>query len=323
MALFDLSAEELRNYRPDRDEPEDFDLFWADTLAAAAASPVDASFTPHATALRLVEVYDVSFTGWGGQRVAAWLLLPVNTPGPLPCVVEYVGYNAGRGLPHEWLLWATAGYAHFVMDNRGQGSGWRTGDTPDNGAGGGPSHPGFMTQGVLDPQDYYYRRLYADAVRAVTAARHAPRVDPSRVIVAGSSQGGGLALVAGGLVPDVAAVIADVPFLCHFSRGAEVTDEAPFREIAAYCRAHRDKVDRVFRTLSYFDCVNFAARSRAPGLFSVGLMDQITPPSTVYAAHNHYAGRKEIHVYPYNAHEGGGPHHQVNQLDFLGKVLAA
>ncbi|WP_443051296.1 acetylxylan esterase [Streptomyces sp. NBC_00190] len=74
--------------------------------------------------------------------------------GSLPCVVEYVGYNAGRGLPHEWLLWAAAGYAHFVMDNRGQGSGWRTGDTPDNGAGGEPSHPGFMTQGVLDPKDY-------------------------------------------------------------------------------------------------------------------------------------------------------------------------
>lgn len=320
MALFDLPAGELRSYLPDRDEPDDFDRFWADTLTAASA-PVDAVFVPYATRLRLIDVYDVSFTGWGGQRVAAWLLLPANVPGPLPCLVEYVGYNAGRGLPHEWLLWATAGYAHFVMDNRGQGAGWRTGDTPDNAEGSGPTHPGFMTRGILDPDDYYYRRLYVDAIRAVAAAQAGPRVDASRVIVAGSSQGGGLALVAAGLVPDVAAVMVDVPFLCHFTRGTEVTDELPFREIAAYCRVHRDKVDQVFRTLSYFDCVNFAARAQAPGLFSVALMDQITPPSTVFAAHNHYAGSKEIHVYPYNEHEGGGPHHQATQLAFLEDLL--
>ncbi|OAH12994.1 acetylxylan esterase [Streptomyces jeddahensis] len=323
MALIDLPVEELTRYRPERDEPEDFDRFWEDTLARASAAPVDAVFSPHPTRLRLIDVYDVSFTGWGGQRIAAWLLLPANATGPLSCVVEYVGYNAGRGFPHEWLLWATAGYAHFVMDNRGQGAGWRTGDTADNAEGSGPAHPGFMTRGILDPNDYYYRRLYVDAVRAVDAARSAPGVDASRVIVAGSSQGGGLALVAAGLVPDVTAVLADVPFLCHFTRGTMITDELPFREIAAYCRAHRDKVAQVFRTLSYFDCVNFAARAYAPSLFSVGLMDQITPPSTVYAAHNHYAGSKEIHVYRYNDHEGGGPHHQEVQLAFVEGVLEA
>jgi cephalosporin-C deacetylase len=75
--------------------------------------------------------------------------------------------------------------------------------------------------------------------------------------------------------------------------------------------------------LSYFDCVNFAARAGAPSLFSVALMDQITPPSTVYAAHNHYAGSKEIHVYDYNDHEGGGPHHQEVQLAFVEGQLGA
>ena len=34
-------------------------------------------------------------------------------------------------------------------------------------------------------------------------------------------------------------------------------------------------------------------------------MDMICPPSTVFAAYNHYAGPKEIEVYPFNDHEGG------------------
>ena len=51
--------------------------------------------------------------------------------GPLPTMVEYIGYGGGRGQPYEWLLWASAGYAHLVMDTRGQGGTWQGGDTSD------------------------------------------------------------------------------------------------------------------------------------------------------------------------------------------------
>ena len=60
-----------------------------------------------------------------------------------------------------------------------------------------------------------------------------------------------------------------------------------------------------------------ARRATAPGLFSVALMDEICPPSTVFAAYNAYGGPKEIAVYPYNDHEGGGPFHEVAQLRWL------
>jgi cephalosporin-C deacetylase len=63
--------------------------------------------------------------------------------------------------------------------------------------------------------------------------------------------------------------------------------------------------------------VNFAARGRAPALFSVGLMDEICPPRTVYAAFNQYAGEKRMAVYPYNHHEGGGVTHTLEKQRFL------
>ena len=70
-------------------------------------------------------------------------------------------------------------------------------------------------------------------------------------------------------------------------------------------KVHRDQAERVFQTLSYFDGLNFAARAKSPALFSVALMDTVCPPSTVFAAYNHYAGPKEIVVYPFNGHENG------------------
>ena len=35
------------------------------------------------------------------------------------------------------------------------------------------------------------------------------------------------------------------------------------------------------------------------------MMDVTCPPSTVYAAYNHYAGPKEMVVYAFNGHENG------------------
>lgn len=315
---FDMNLEQLHAYRPERTEPGDFDAFWTGTLAQARVHPLEARFEPVETGLRLVEVFDVTFNGYGGQPVRGWLVLPRQRGEALACVVEYIGYGGGRGLPLDWLLWSNAGYAHFVMDTRGQGSVWRSGDTPDlEPEGGDPQVPGFMTRGVLSPQTYYYRRVFTDAVRAVEAARSHPAVDPVRVAVTGGSQGGGIALAAAGLLPDLAAVLPDVPFLCHIRRATEITDSYPYAEIQVYCKVHRDKIETVFETLSYFDGVNFAARAKAPALFSVGLMDEVCPPSTVFAAYNHYVGTKQIEVWPYNHHEGGESFQSAAKLRFL------
>ncbi|MEJ2289718.1 MAG: acetylxylan esterase, partial [Deinococcales bacterium] len=71
------------------------------------------------------------------------------------------------------------------------------------------------------------------------------------------------------------------------------------------------------RTLAYVDGMNFAARASARALFSAGLMDPISPPSTVYAAFHHYAGPKQLRLYRFNEHEGGETHHVMEQLRFV------
>lgn len=72
-----------------------------------------------------------------------------------------------------------------------------------------------------------------------------------------------------------------------------------------------------FNTLAYFDGVNFAVRARAQAYFSTALMDDVCPPSTVFAAYNHYAGPKQIKVWPYNQHEGGSSYQAVDKIQFL------
>jgi len=317
MPLTDLPIEQLRDYRPTVVDPADFDDFWRRTLDESRVAGGTLTIDDASTPIRELIVEDLTFPGYGGEPVRAWITRP-RSDERLPAVIEYIGYNGGRGVAGEKLQWAAAGYVHVLMDTRGQGSGWGTGGDTADPHGSEGSVPGFMTRGISSPETYYYRRVFTDAVRLVDAVREFGFVDAARIAVTGASQGGGIALAVAGLVPDLVGVMPDVPFLSHFGRSVQATPDQPFTEITRYLAVHRDQDERVFRTLAYFDGVNFARRVRAPALFSVALMDAIVLPSSVFAAYNHLGGDdREIEVYTYNGHEGGQTHQWVRQAEWL------
>lgn len=312
----DMPETQLPEYRSSQSEPGDFDAFWDESIAAARAVASDVRIEPVDSGLTTLDVFDVTFSGWDGQPVKAWLRVPKGATGPLPAVVQYIGYGGGRGHHLENLLWASSGFVSFQMDTRGQGSVWSRGDTPDP-VGSSPQGPGMMTKGIESRETYYYRRVFTDAVRAIDTVRDLPLVDPARVFVFGQSQGGGIALAVAGLVPDLAAVAPCVPFLCDFPRATVITDAYPYKEIRDFLAVHRDKVDAVASVLPYFDGVNFARRAQAPAHFSASQMDATCPPSTIYGAYNVYAGETSMSLWQYNGHEGGGILDEQRALAFF------
>jgi cephalosporin-C deacetylase len=317
----DLPEDQLATHRVTGREPADLDDFWRSRLAEARALAEPPTAVEVETGLTEIRTWDVRFSGWGGQRIAGWLRAPAHATGPLPAVVEYVGYGGGRGSVLDNLAFAAAGFAHLVMDTRGQGSGWSSGATPDVG-GTGPEVPGVMTRGLASPAEYYYTRFFTDAALAVDAVRLLPGVDGDRVAVQGGSQGGAGALAAGALAEGVRAVVARVPFLCDIARSMTITDARPFHELVQYLAIHRDQAEHVLSVLSYIDGAHLAARITAPLLVTAALMDEIVPPSGPFAAYNAAPGRKEILVHRYNGHEGGGPEDIAAAIRFISAELA-
>ena len=75
-------------------------------------------------------------------------------------------------------------------------------------------------------------------------------------------------------------------------------------------------------TLRYVDCALLARRITATCLVSVGLMDDICPPSTVFAAYNEITAPKEIAVFQFGVH-AVPPSHVERQLRHLRQWSAA
>ena len=319
---------ELEKFAPGPNYKPDFNEFWRSTLNTYLADDVRAKLVEINSPITAFETYDVTVPGYNSDPIKGWFIKPKQQNGAIsnqgmPCVIMYDGYGGGRGLLNEWLFWPSAGFAILVMDTRGQGaSGWRVGDTPDGNYPRASQTPGFMTAGILNRDDYYYRRVFTDAVAFIQAASKIDGIDATRLITAGGSQGGGIALAATSLSDQVFATMPDVPFLCHFEHAVNVTDSFPYQEIVQYCKTHRMDVEQVFETLSYFDCMNLVTRATAPALISVGLHDPICPPETIFAMINNYAGQKTVKTWAYNSHEGGSVQHQLLQAEWISKLIA-
>ena len=310
---------ELESYKPSLTKQSDFDQFWSDSLKNFPdEAPI---LTEIPSPIKTLNIFDVTIKGFNGDPIKGWYLEPKGLTEKRPLITIFEGYGGGRGEAIEWLFWPSSGYPTLVMDTRGQGSGHRKGATADGNYPRSAQVPGFMTAGIENPRDYYYRRVFVDAVAFTTAGAKLPNVDSNKVITTGGSQGGGISLAAASLNPKVFAVMADVPFLCHFERAIEMTDDYPYQEIANYLRIHRDQIGNAFKTLSYFDCMNLVTKAKARALVSVGLHDPICPADTIYAMRNHYAGKIDTTVWRFNRHEGGGAENHLVQAKWLEGIL--
>ena len=130
MPRFDLSFDELASYDPRLEAPSDLDAFWEQTLSETRSHPLDPVIVPAESPLTVIESYDVSWRGFGGDAIRGWLHLPaarVPGDGPPPAVVQYQGYGGGRGLVFENVFWQRRATPTSSWTPAGRGAAGRPG----------------------------------------------------------------------------------------------------------------------------------------------------------------------------------------------------
>ncbi len=278
--------------------PADFDSFWSATLDSLAAVPVELEMALDSRRMSdEAEVYRISFTSLHGVRVHGWLTLPVGRDKPVAGLALFPGYSSGRISPA--VDYSRRGYATVSIQVRGYGIDQEN-YPEDNG--------NYMTIGCERPETYIYREIVCHCLRAARILGQRPEVDSTRIGVVGGSQGGGLSLLVAGLNQDIAAVVANVPFLTDFERSIPMTG-APFRDLLRYIDKNPGSREAVMSTVRYFDTVSLAARIKAPVIVSAGLFDRTCPAPSIYRMFLALGSRdKQVAIYPWLDHgEVGKP----------------
>jgi len=297
---YDWPLERLEAYMPELTKQSDFYSFWNITKKELSEVKIEYRLEPYDYPVKGVKVYNMIYKGFRNADIESWFVIP-DGAGPHPGLVLFHGYNwAFDGKLHETVNMALHGYACLQVLVRGQQG--RSVDNVISETG----HPiGWMTKGIQNPYEYYYRAVYMDAVRALEVMASMEKVDSDRIGLMGGSQGGGLSIAAAALsdIPKVAVV--DFPFLSNFERAIDIAPRGPYNELNEYFRRYSDieTEEQAKRTLSYFDIMNHAPDVKCFIHMNMGLVDQTTPPSTHFAVYNHLKCRKFHRVWRYFGHE--------------------
>jgi cephalosporin-C deacetylase len=213
------------------------------------------------------------------------------------------GYSASSGDWSDKLGYAASGFTVAAMDCRGQG-----GASEDAGGVKGTTLRGHIIRGLDDaPERMLFRQIFLDTAQLARIVMEMPEVDAERVGAVGVSQGGGLALACSALEPRIRRAASILPFRCDYRRVWEMDlAKNAYEELRYFFRTfdpRHEREDEIFTRLGYIDNQHLAPRIRAHVLMAVGLMDEICPASTQFAAYNRIGSKKEMAIYPDFGHE--------------------
>ena len=149
--------------------------------------------------------------------------------------------------------------------------------------------------------------IFLDTAQLARIAMDLDFIDETRVSATGGSQGGALSIACAALEPRVSKLATVYPFLCDYKRVWEMDlDLAAYEEIRTYFRMfdpRHEREEEIFTRLGYIDLQFLAPRIKANTVMYTGLMDNICPPSTQYAAYNKMTCPKRHVLYPDYGHE--------------------
>lgn len=281
--------------KPSLSVPADFDAFWAGQKQQLAAIPANPRLTVVKSPLSGVLAFDLQADSVGAP-VSGYFAKPEAAKlKSLPIILLVHGAGVRSASLGGAVGWAKQNFLALDINAHGLPNGQPDNFYTDLSKG---DLKDYRTLGRDSRATVYFRGMFLRLVRALDCLTAQPEWDGKTVVVYGSSQGGYQAIVAAGLDARVTFFAAGVPAGCDHTgfKLGRINGWPKF--IATGEQPPSNVVDAV----RYYDAMNFATRTKAGAVFSVGFIDTTCPPTSVYAAFNNVGGVKSIHNDPDAGH---------------------
>lgn len=309
------TIEQLENYKPELTKQPDHDAFWRTTIQQAQEKPLHAHFKDVPYPIQDIQAYEVTYNGFDETPIHAHYILPRTHQADLPCIIIFHGYGGHKKSIAHYMKWLIQGYAVMAVDCRGHGN------SPDYSDYTTDRMASWVAKGILDKEEYYYRKVYVDGVRAVDFVCSRPEIDHDRIAVMGGSMGGGTTLAVAALDDRPKLAIADMPNMCDLGLAIKQKTEGSLVVMDDFLHRYPECMDQVYATLTYFDHLNHAQNIKCRIRLSAGLKDPVCPPMPIFGVYNHIQAPKSIEVYPFTGHDMDIMNHIDKTLVFMNNYL--
>ncbi len=279
--------------KPSMPVPDDFDAFWSEQKARLAQVPVNARLTPvPARSTEQAEVFDLQADALGEAPVSGYYMRPVGAkPKSHPAIltlhgagVRSAGASAGVG------SWVSQNMLHLDINAHGLPNGESTQYYTDLYT--SAKFKGYPSFGRDSRENSYFVGMFLRMVRAIDFLTTQPEWDGKTLIAYGTSQGGYQAIAAAALDSRVSFFVAGVAAGNDHSgmMANRISGWPELVPVSADGKAN----EKILQASRYVDGMNFATRIKVPGFFTVGFIDTVCPPTSVYAMYNNLKGEKKM-----------------------------
>ena len=317
MPMLDKPLEELLIYNGMNPCPSDIDEYWDNALSEMRKVDRNVEFKDAKYQFPGFECFDMYFTGVKDARIHAKLVKPEVIQNPLPAILQFHGYTARSADWLELISYAACGFCVAALDCRGQ-----AGESEDVGGVKGNTMNGHIIRGLEndDPNALLFRDVFLDTAELSDIVMSLSYVNEERVMAMGGSQGGALTLACASLDERIYKA-AQYPFLSDYKRVWDMDmDERAYAELKEYFRnfdPRHEREDEIFYKLGHIDIQNIVKRIKAKVIMFTGLLDDVCPPSTQFAAYNKITSPKQVKIYPDFGHEWLPECHEISMQFFL------
>jgi cephalosporin-C deacetylase len=310
----------------------DYGQFWDNAIMQMKKIPVDGEIRPnaHRTSARF-NVSDVTFTSASRTKVYGFLYMPraVEKPHPVIIIHDYNHPEPYKGFDLDDHM------AYFFLRLRGHQNIKEPHAVETKIPAPPPSKsskkkpvidedrlPGYLREKILDPENYYVKAVYLDALRSIDLLRLNRKLDCGAIGIIGKGLGAAAGLFAASRSERITAMVIDSPLFTYLDVSQNESDGDIATEINDYIKINLSKRALVKRSLSYFDTLTFADKIKCDVMMSIGLKDPIAPPQCSFALFNHLLCDKLVQVYPDDGNEPGGDVQFKKVLKWLRKRVS-
>ncbi len=292
LRAFCVNPQAIRSGHP---KPADFDAFWDDAKKELAAIDPNFKITEHpeleskdpqhkGNQVYLIEMQslqDIPIRGWmtiardrkPKEKFPVWLILP--------------GYQ--RAL---YPVFGPRDVVVITLNIRGQGNSKDVINVPEK---------YFLSSNIEDREKYVMRGAIMDCVRMVDYICSNPSLNSTKILCAGGSMGGYLAIALASVDSRILLLNANNPVFCDFRELSN--NDWPRKDIEEYARQNNYPLESIMQNLDYYDLKNFTDKLSAKSILAISLLDNLAPPQNEFAMLNNISRKYRLFVYPDLGHE--------------------